>query len=77
MRVGIGYDIHALRKGRKLILGGIPVPFSKGLVGHSDADVVLHSVIDAVLGALALGDIGDHFPHHDARYKGTSIVFFL
>ena len=77
MRVGIGYDIHALRKGRKLILGGISVPFSKGLVGHSDADVVLHSVIDAVLGALALGDIGDHFPDHEPRYKGKSSVFFV
>ncbi len=77
MRVGIGYDIHALKKGRKLVLGGVTIPFSKGLAGHSDADVVLHAIIDAVLGALAEGDIGDHFPDGDARYRGMNSALFV
>lgn len=71
-KIGIGYDIHRLVKGRKLILAGIEVPASKGLLGYSDADVVLHAVIDALLGALGLGDIGDHFPDTDKKFKGIS-----
>ena len=70
MRVGIGYDIHALRKGRPLFLGGVKVPFSKGLLGHSDGDVVLHAIVDAALGAIALGDLGDWFPDTDPRWRG-------
>lgn len=77
MRVGIGYDIHVLRRGRKLVLGGVTVPFPKGLAGHSDADVVLHAIIDAVLGALAEGDIGDYFPDDDSRYKNMSSISFV
>jgi 2-C-methyl-D-erythritol 2,4-cyclodiphosphate synthase len=69
-RVGIGYDIHRLAKGRKLFLGGIRIPYSKGLSGHSDADVLLHAICDAFLGAIDLADIGEHFPNTDARYKG-------
>jgi len=72
MRIGIGYDIHRLVKGRKLMLGGLKLPFPKGLKGHSDADVVLHAVSDAMLGALSLGDIGTHFPDHDPKYKNAS-----
>jgi 2-C-methyl-D-erythritol 2,4-cyclodiphosphate synthase len=68
-RVGIGYDIHRLVKGRKLFLGGIQIPYSKGLLGYSDADVLLHAICDALLGGLGLGDIGKHFPNTDARYK--------
>lgn len=71
MRVGLGYDIHRLVAGRDLILGGIKIPFDRGLLGHSDADAVLHAVTDAVLGALGLGDIGEHFPDTDPRWKGA------
>lgn len=77
MRAGIGYDIHKLVKGRKLILGGVNVPAKKGLAGHSDADVLLHAVIDALLGAVGLGDIGEHFPDTDKRYKGISSKVLL
>ena len=76
-KIGIGYDIHRLVKGRKLILGGVEIPYSKGLEGHSDADVLLHAVCDALLGALGLGDIGEHFPNTDRRYRGISSVLFL
>jgi len=77
MRVGIGYDIHRLVKGRMLILGGVAIPYAKGLMGHSDADVLLHAVCDALLGAAALGDIGRHFPDTDKRYKGISSLKLL
>ena len=77
MRIGIGYDIHKLAKGKKLRLGGVDIPFSKGLVGHSDADVVLHAVVDAVLGALAQGDIGSHFSDRDIRYRGADSMGFV
>ena len=70
MRIGQGFDVHALVAGRKLIIGGVEVPYHLGLEGHSDADVLLHAVCDALLGACALGDIGRHFPDSDARYKG-------
>ncbi|HVS27568.1 MAG TPA: 2-C-methyl-D-erythritol 2,4-cyclodiphosphate synthase [Burkholderiales bacterium] len=69
MRVGQGYDIHALIEGRKLIIGGVEIPYKKGLAGHSDADVLLHAICDALIGAAALGDIGTHFPDTDPRYK--------
>jgi 2-C-methyl-D-erythritol 2,4-cyclodiphosphate synthase len=69
-RSGIGYDIHRLVAGRKLILGGVEIPYIKGLLGHSDADVLLHALCDALLGALALGDIGEHFPDTDLKYQG-------
>jgi len=69
MRIGQGFDVHALVKGRKLIIGGVTIPFEKGLAGHSDADVLIHAVCDALLGAAALGDIGRHFPDTDSRYK--------
>lgn len=72
MRVGIGYDVHRLVEGRKLILGGLDIPYEKGLLGHSDADVLLHAVADALLGAAGLGDIGTHFPDTDPAYKGIS-----
>ena len=71
MRIGHGYDVHALVPGRKLILGGVEIPYVLGLDGHSDADVLLHAVMDALLGAAGLGDIGLHFPDTDARYKGA------
>jgi 2-C-methyl-D-erythritol 2,4-cyclodiphosphate synthase len=71
-RTGIGYDVHRLVEGRKLILGGVDVPFEKGLLGHSDADVLLHAIADALLGAAGLGDIGIHFPDTDQSYKGIS-----
>ncbi|MBL7157305.1 MAG: 2-C-methyl-D-erythritol 2,4-cyclodiphosphate synthase [Candidatus Omnitrophica bacterium] len=71
MRVGIGYDIHRLMEGKKLVLGGIEIPFIKGLVGYSDADVLLHAIADAMLGAASLGDIGLHFPDTDPGYKGA------
>lgn len=71
-RVGIGYDIHRLVEGRKLFLGGVEIPFIKGLMGHSDGDVLLHCICDALLGALAKGDIGEHFPDTDARYQGIA-----
>ena len=70
MRIGPGYDVHALVPGRKLILGGVEVPYELGLEGHSDADVALHALMDALLGAAALGDIGRHFPDSDERYRG-------
>ena len=72
IRTGIGYDVHRLVEGRKLILGGVDVPFEKGLLGHSDADVLLHAIADALLGAAGLGDIGIHFPDSDQSYKGIS-----
>jgi 2-C-methyl-D-erythritol 2,4-cyclodiphosphate synthase len=71
MRIGQGYDVHALVSGRKLIIGGVDIPYERGLAGHSDADVLLHAVCDALLGAAALGDIGTHFPDSDARYRGA------
>lgn len=77
MRVGIGYDIHALKKGRALFLGGVRIPFGQGLAGHSDGDVLLHAAVDAVLGALAAGDIGDHFPDTDDRWRGASSALFV
>ena len=70
-RFGMGYDVHRLVEGRKLILGGVDVPYEKGLLGHSDADVLLHAVSDAILGAVALGDIGTHFPDTDERFQGA------
>ena len=77
MRIGQGYDVHRLVEGRKLILGGVEIPYEKGLLGHSDADVLLHAVMDALLGAAALGDIGQHFLDSDERYKGISSVELL
>jgi 2-C-methyl-D-erythritol 2,4-cyclodiphosphate synthase len=77
MKVGIGYDVHRLVAGRKLILGGAEVPFAKGLLGHSDADVLLHAIGDAILGALGLGDLGRHFPDTDPRYKNISSLNLL
>lgn len=77
MRIGIGYDIHRLVDGRKLILGGIEIPFEKGLLGHSDSDVLTHAICDALLGAAALGDIGTHFPDSDPRFKGASSLDLL
>ena len=77
MRVGIGYDIHRLEEDRELILGGIRIPFELGLAGHSDADVLVHSICDALLGALALGDIGQHFPDTDTQYRGISSLILL
>lgn len=76
-RVGIGYDIHRLVEGRKLVLGGIEIPFEKGLLGHSDSDVLTHAICDALLGAAALGDIGTHFPDSDPRWAGTPSLEFL
>ena len=70
-RIGQGFDVHALVAGRRLVLGGVDIPFERGLEGHSDADVLIHAVIDALLGAAALGDIGRHFPDSDARYRGA------
>lgn len=69
MKIGIGYDVHKLEKGRKLILGGLEIPHEKGLDGHSDADVLIHAIMDSIIGALALGDIGKHFPDTDSEYK--------
>ena len=77
MRVGMGYDVHRLTEGRKLILGGVEIPYEKGLLGHSDADVLLHAIMDALLGAAALGDIGKHFPDTDPRYEGISSIRLL
>lgn len=77
MRIGIGYDIHRLEEGRDLILGGAKIPYKLGLLGHSDADVLLHAISDALLGALALGDIGQHFPNTDPQYKGISSMVLL
>lgn len=77
MRVGMGYDVHKLTEGRDLILGGVKIPYEKGLLGHSDADVLLHAIMDALLGAAALGDIGKHFPDTDPAYKGASSIRLL
>ena len=77
MRIGQGYDVHKLVEGRKLILGGVGIPYEKGLLGHSDADVLVHAVMDALLGAAALGDIGQHFPDTDPRYEGISSIELL
>ena len=77
MRVGMGYDVHKLVEGRDLILGGVKIPHTLGLLGHSDADVLLHAVMDALLGAVALGDIGKHFPDTDPQYKGISSIRLL
>lgn len=71
IRVGCGYDVHRLVEGRKLILGGVEIPYEKGLLGHSDADVLAHAVMDALLGAASLGDIGQHFPDQDEKYRGA------
>ena len=76
-RIGIGYDIHRLVEGRKLVLGGVEIPFEKGLLGHSDSDVLIHAICDALLGAAALGDIGAHFPDTDPRWAGASSLDFL
>lgn len=76
-RFGMGYDVHQLVEGRKLIIGGVEIPFEKGLWGHSDADVLLHAISDALLGAAALGDIGKHFPDTDERYKGADSLKLL
>lgn len=77
MRVGIGYDVHRLVENRRLILGGVEIPYHLGLLGHSDADVLTHAIVDAILGAAALGDIGIHFPDTDVRYKGMDSFVFL
>ena len=77
MRIGMGYDVHKLVEGRKLIIGGVEIPYEKGLLGHSDADVLLHAISDALLGAAALGDIGKHFPDTDPAYKGISSIVLL
>jgi 2-C-methyl-D-erythritol 2,4-cyclodiphosphate synthase len=77
MRIGMGYDVHKLVAERKLIMGGVDIPYEKGLLGHSDADVLLHAIMDALLGAAALGDIGKHFPDTDERYKGISSILLL
>lgn len=77
MRIGHGYDVHRLTENRKLILGGVEIPYEKGLLGHSDADVLVHAVMDSFLGALALGDIGKHFPDTDPRYKGADSIELL
>lgn len=74
MRIGTGYDVHRLVPDRKLIMGGVEIPYELGLLGHSDADVLLHAIMDALLGAAALGDIGKHFPDSDERYKGASSI---
>lgn len=77
MRIGHGYDVHRLVEGRKLILGGVEIPYEYGLLGHSDADVLVHAVMDALLGAAALGDIGQHFPDNDDAYLGADSVYLL
>lgn len=77
MRIGMGYDVHKLVEGRDLIIGGVKIPYEKGLLGHSDADVLLHAISDALLGAAALGDIGKHFPDTDQRYQGISSLILL
>lgn len=77
MRVGMGYDVHRLVEERRLILGGVEIPYEKGLLGHSDADVLLHAIMDAMLGAAALGDIGRHFPDTDSAYKGADSMVLL
>lgn len=77
MRVGMGYDVHKLVDNRKLIIGGVEIPYEKGLLGHSDADVLLHAIMDSLLGACALGDIGKHFPDTDDKFKGISSIQLL
>ena len=77
MRIGLGYDVHRLVEERDLIIGGVTIPYEKGLLGHSDADVLLHSIMDSLLGASALGDIGTHFPDTDERYRGASSIKLL
>ncbi len=77
MRIGHGYDVHRLAEDRKLILGGVEIPYEKGLLGHSDADVLTHSVADSILGALAMGDIGKHFPDNDEKYKDADSIMLL
>lgn len=77
MRIGMGYDVHKLVEDRKLIIGGVEISFEKGLLGHSDADVLLHAIMDSLLGACALGDIGRHFPDTDIKYKGISSINLL
>lgn len=77
MRVGTGYDVHRLVEDRKLIIGGVEIPHEKGLLGHSDADVLLHAVMDSILGALSLGDIGKHFPDTDEKFKGADSIKLL
>lgn len=77
MRIGMGYDVHRLTEGRALVIGGVEIPYEKGLLGHSDADVLIHAIMDALLGAAALGDIGKHFPDTDSAYKGISSIKLL
>ena len=77
MRIGYGYDVHKLVENRKLILGGVEIPYEKGLLGHSDADVLIHAVIDSIFGAAALRDIGYHFPDNDEKYRGVSSIVLL
>lgn len=77
MRIGMGYDVHKLTEGRKLVIGGVEIPYEKGLLGHSDADVLLHAIMDALLGAAALGDIGKHFPDTEEAYKGADSLKLL
>ncbi|CZR95273.1 MULTISPECIES: 2-C-methyl-D-erythritol 2,4-cyclodiphosphate synthase [unclassified Clostridioides] len=77
MRIGLGYDVHKLTEDRKLIIGGVEIPHDKGLLGHSDADVLIHAIMDSILGALALGDIGKHFPDTDEKYKGANSMKLL
>lgn len=77
MRIGMGYDVHKLAENRKMIIGGVEIPYEKGLLGHSDADVLLHAIMDALLGAAALGDIGKHFPDTDEKYEGISSIKLL
>lgn len=77
MRIGMGYDVHRLAEGRPLVIGGVTIPYGRGLLGHSDADVLLHAISDALLGAAALGDIGKHFPDTDPAYKGISSIILL
>ena len=77
MRIGTGYDVHKLAEGRKLIIGGVEIPYEKGLLGHSDADVLVHAIMDALLGAAALGDIGKHFPDTDPKYNGADSLMLM
>ena len=77
MKVGMGYDVHRLTENRNLILGGVKIPWEKGLLGHSDADVLIHAIMDALLGAAALGDIGQHFPDTDPKYEGADSIKLL
>ncbi|NMS91072.1 2-C-methyl-D-erythritol 2,4-cyclodiphosphate synthase [Clostridioides difficile] len=77
MRIGLGYDVHKLTEDRKLIIGGVEIPHDKGLLGHSDADVLIHAIMDSILGALALGDIGKHFPDTDEKYRGANSMKLL